>query len=220
MNDNAPEDKTNESKKASLHYKVYSEVTNEFAEFTHAYIHDNIWRADQKSTIMFTFLLFTYLFILNPTYKWYGNSLFDLLQCNFNYGKVLIYAMIFSFASSIIFIFLTIFPRLKVRSYSIYDDLSNLLYWESILKNFKLKEYVANIKNRTPDDLVQIKLEHCYEIALVCKKKHRTLQFAMIAAISGVILFLLMQLWLAKSPISFGLTKPSSGLSVCAPRQI
>lgn len=109
MSNNALEDKINESKKATLQYKEYSKITNEFAEFTHAYIHDNIGRADQKSTIMFSFLLFTYLFILNPTYKWYGNSLFDLLQCDFNYGKILIYVMIFSFASSIIFYLLDYF---------------------------------------------------------------------------------------------------------------
>ena len=201
MSNNAPEDKTIEPKETLPQYKEYNEFTNKFTEFTHAYIHDNIGRADQKATIIFSFLTLIFLFLFEPK-NWGGKTPFFLLQDNsdnvyYVLVKVVICIMIFSFAFSIILSFSTVFPRLKVKSYSSYDDSSNLLYWESILKNYTLKEYTTNIKNRTPDDLVQIKLEHCYEISLICKKKHKTLQLSMIAAVSGVIFFLVVQFLIA-----------------------
>ncbi len=204
MSDGMLEEKKIESNGNSMQYKEYNSFADKFADFTHAYIHDNIWRVDQKSTIIFSFILFTFLLLFNPTNKWLGgNTLLGLLKVGFHFGQVFIYIMILSFASSIILAFSTVFPRLKVRSYSSYDS-SNLLYWESILKNKTQNEYTTNVKNRTPDDLVRIKLEHCYEISLVCKKKHNTLQLSMAAAIGGIVLFLVVQFLIALYPGVFG----------------
>lgn len=190
--------------KGPHNHEEHNKSINNFAEFTHNYIHDNIWRADQKSTIIFTFILFTFLFLFNPTNMWYGKKLIDLFQCGFHRGQLLIYAMIFSFAISIFLAFLTILPRLKMRSYS-----SNLLYWESILKDYKeLKKYTTKVRSLTPDEIVEIKLEHCYEISSVCKKKLKTSKYSMVAAIIGIILFLVVQFSIAFYPEeSFGLQK-------------
>jgi len=132
MSNNAPEDKTIEPKETLPQYKEYNEFTNKFTEFTHAYIHDNIGRADQKATIIFSFLTLIFLFLFEPK-NWGGKTPFFLLQDNsdnvyYVLVKVVICIMIFSFAFSIILSFSTVFPRLKVKSYSSYDDSSNLLY--------------------------------------------------------------------------------------------
>lgn len=203
MSDSMLEEKKIESHGNSAQYKEYNSFADKFAEFTHAYIHDNISRADQKSTIIFSFILFTFLLLFNPTNKWLGGTLLELLKGGFHFGQVFIYIMILLFACSIILAFSTVFPRLKVRSYPPNNDLSNLLYWESILKNKTPDIYTANIKNKTPDDLVKIKLEHCYEISLVCKKKHNTLRFSMAAAMGGIILFLIVQFLIALRPTLF-----------------
>ncbi len=106
MSNNVPEDKKIEPQETLLKYKEYSAITNEFAKFAHNFIHENIGRVDQKATIIFSFL--SVIFIFTP-----NNEIIKILKINFHFWHILIYIMIISFAASIIFSFLTIFPRLR-----------------------------------------------------------------------------------------------------------
>lgn len=229
MINNTPEDKKIEPQKALLQYKEYSEINNKFAEFAHGYIHENIGRADQKATILFSFLSFTYLFIFTPNHE-----LIKILKTNFHLGHILIYIMIISFALSIIFVFLTIFPRLRggqsynpaslfprLKAGEFSYDSSNLLYWESIiLRNDNSEGYANKVKEKTPDELVKIKLQHCYEISLICKEKYKTLKLSMVAAMSGVVLFLVVQSLIVFKPELLGIKEPTQKIKLEPPTEL
>lgn len=230
MNNNVPEDKNIEPQETLPKYKEYSTISNEFSEFAHGYIHDNIGRADQKATILFSFLSFTYLYVFDPSHE-----LIKILKLNFHFGHIFIYIMIISLAFSIIFAFLTIFPRLRGGQHS-HDNStvlprlkggefsynsSNLLYWESIIiKNDNSVEYANKVKKKTPDELVKIKLQHCYEISLICKEKYKSLKLSMIAAISGILLFLSVQSLIVFFPGSLGIDAKSQQRKLELPTQI
>lgn len=230
MSNNIPENKTIEPQETLQKYKEHNAITNEFSEFAHGYIHDNIGRADQKATILFSFISFTYLFIFTP-----NNELIKILKINFHLGHTLIYFMIISLALSIIFAFLTIFPRLKggqhyygestflprLQGGEFSYDSSNLLYWESIIiRNNNSAEYADKVKQKTSDELIKIKLQHCYEISLICKEKYKSLKFSMIAAISGVILFLLVQSLIVFNPELLGIKEQPQKRKLELPAQI
>ena len=159
------------------------EFKSKFAEFVHKYIQDSIVRADQKCTIFFTFILFTFLYI------------FDRLKLPISeiksdpYILVFFLLVIILLAISIIFSFLTIFPKLGGSS-------DNLIYWESILVSNNKEAYYEKLNNKPFEELLKLKIINCYELSLICRQKYRNLKRSIFFAVCGVVSFMFLQLYL------------------------
>ena len=53
------------------------------------------------------------------------------------------------------------------------------LFWEAVAEYESGRQYFDDLWRLSPPSLVQVKVEHCYEMAKVCRRKYRMLRYAL-----------------------------------------
>jgi hypothetical protein len=137
----------------------------EFSDAVHNYIREYICNADQKAAFFFAAMTALLAFLNSqhvPT-RW----LKDIQQWTFVDG--LGFVSMVGLAAGAGALFSVVFPRLK-------GSRRGLLFFNAIQEYDNCDEYVRDVVCRSPDEIVRIKLQHCYDLSVVCAAKYRTLR--------------------------------------------
>lgn len=139
----------------------------EFARANHKYIREFIQLADQKSAVVITIgtALLAYLFERDLTEQW----LRPLQTWEFT-SFISSVAMI-AIALAVLTALAVVVPRLKGAS-------DGLIFWSAIDRFESSAEYADAVLIEDDEHRVHARLEHCYELAKVCNRKYRTLNWS------------------------------------------
>ena len=139
-------------------------TADELANFTdtlHEYILDQILLADQKATFLFAAVstMLAYLHSKGITKLWIK----DPRQWLFS--ETLVFVAVAGLFFGALASFLVIVPRLRGAP-------RGIIFWKSISLFESRREYVEHILSIAPRMLISVKLEHCHELAQICKQKY------------------------------------------------
>lgn len=164
------------------------QLYDDFAEFLHKYIRENITLADQKAAVIFSIFLFTLLFLLDPTkHLWPNHKGWIGLKGYLNHATVIFnLATVIFLALAELFAFLAVRPRLGSRS-------NAPIYWGTISQHVNSSAYIDRIIESSHEALVRAKLEHCYELSTICAEKYTFLKGAIYLAILALLVFVIAQ---------------------------
>ncbi len=142
-----------------------------FADETHKYIREYIRLADQKAGFIFTAcaallaLLYqkgVFQYLLKPPNEWHFSVLALL--------SVLCLSLA-AFSSICVVV-----PRFKGHH-------RGYIFWNSIAGYEYSTQYYDTISDLSQSDLIRAKLEHCYELAKVCRSKYVMLRWSFLAGL-------------------------------------
>lgn len=172
-------DDTSESQPASSNPISLSnnivEFQYNFASFVHQYIRDYIKLADQKATFFSTgataLLAFLYnkgvsVHWLKPVMTW---NLLDIMA---------FVAMLF-LSLGVLFSIFVVIPRTA-------GSKRGFLFWEAIAEYETGRQYADELSVLTPSSLFQIKADHCYDLAKVCRRKYKCLRWSLFLLAFGL----------------------------------
>ncbi len=139
-----------------------------FAEETHQYIREYIRLADQKATFFFTggTALLAFLYNKGVSTHW----LKPLMTWNILDVTAFLAMAALSFA--ILASLLVVIPRTP-------GSLRGYLFWEAIAEFESARAYADDLSQMSSASLFQIKTEHSYELARVCRRKYKLLRLAL-----------------------------------------
>lgn len=155
----------------------------QFAEATHQYIRSYIAAADQKAIFFFTgsTALLAFLFRNGVSTRW----LKPVMQWNIidTFGFVAMVALAIG-AMGALFV---IIPRTP-------GSRRGFIFWEAIAEYDTGRHYADELSVLSPASLFQVKAEHCFDLAGVCRKKYRYLRWALwicsVGLVASLALFL------------------------------
>ena len=139
-----------------------------FSAFAHQYIRDSINLADQKATLFFTgaTALLAFMYNENVSARW----LKPLMQ--WNILDTIAFVAMAALAAGALLALLVIIPRTL-------GSRRGFLFWEAITKYDTGRRYSDELSLLSGPSLVQVKAEHCYDLAVVCRQKYRMLRCAL-----------------------------------------
>lgn len=143
------------------------ESTSEFAEAVHNYVRQYISLADTKAAFTFTVstTLLAFLYQQNVSSRWIKPP------STWGLGDILGFIAMLCLAGGSLVSLAVIVPRLK-------GSKRGYVFWGAIVGVGSPAKYAEEVLQRSSNDLVKAKLEHCYELASVCTRKYRTLNLA------------------------------------------
>lgn len=161
-----------------------SSTHSEFAEFIHQYIREYIRAADQKATFFFTgaTALLAFLYRNEVSARWLKPIMqWDVLDV------VSFVAMTALAVGALTAVFIVI-PRTP-------GSRRGFVFWEAIAEYPTGREYSDDVSSLSAATVSQVKAEHCFDLARVCRRKYKVLRCALwicavgLAATSLVFLF-------------------------------
>ena len=138
---------------------------SEFGAFAHHYIRDHITLADQKAAFCFTAAtaLLGFMYTENVSARW----LKPVMQ--WNILDTIAFVAMAALAVGAFLAILVVIPRTS-------GSRRGFLFWEAIAEYGTGRQYSDELWQLSGPSLFQVKAEHCYELAVVCKQKYRMLQ--------------------------------------------
>lgn len=174
-----------------------------YADAVHRYIREYIALADQKAAFFFAAAA-ALLGLMNGTGQvsrwvksWSEWALLDGLS----------FLAVFTLTLSAIVCVGTILPRRR-------GSRRGIVFFGAIAEFNTPEEYVREVVSKRPEELVEVKLGHVRELAVVCTRKYDLLRVAIWSGSVGAALALL--LLLAPEPIADGAQLPESPASQSA----
>jgi len=155
----------------------------QFAEQTHQYIREFIRLADQKAAFFFTAAtaLLAFLYKANVSARWLKPIL------TWNILDMAAFLAMLTLGISGVLALLVVIPRTP-------GSRRGYLFWEAIAEFDASRRYADDLTSLSPATLLQVKLEHCHELATVCRKKYRALVWALwigtVGLVASVLVFL------------------------------
>jgi pycsar effector protein len=146
-----------------------------FAEETHQYVREYIRLADQKATFFFAggTALLAFLHRGGASDRWLKPlAVWNLLDA-------ITFVSMAALAVSALISIGVVIPRLggSRRGY---------IFFNAIAEHDSGTEYSSAITSLSQTDLVRIKLQHCFDISCVCRRKYEVLRAAVWAGVLGL----------------------------------
>src|ERR1051326_5991547 len=138
-----------------------------FSDEVHSYIREYIRNADQKATFFFAALtaILAFLNAQKVPSRW----LKDVRLWSF--VDALGFLSMLGLAAGAVCLLVVVFPRLK-------GSRRGFLFFNAIAEYDSSGEYAKDVIASPGDDLVRLKLQHCYELSRICRTKYRILRIA------------------------------------------
>ena len=158
----------------------FQDAHGKFAEDIHSYVREYIRNADQKAAFFFaaTTALIAYLHQRGVAARWLRNiqlwSALDLIAFLAMFGLAI-------GAATFLFV---VFPRLR-------GSRRGLIFFKAIAEHENSAEYADEVLSRSPAELARAKLQHGYDVAVVCRAKYLLLVIGFFASAVGAIATLL-----------------------------
>ena len=171
----APTDKQQPTPPATPVTDGDAEARERFAETTHQYVREYIRLADQKATFLFTgaTALLAFLYKNDVSARW----LRPVMQWNI-LDTIAFVAMI-ALAIGVLLALCVVVPRAP-------GSRRGFLFWEAIAEYDSGRQYADELHLLTPASLSQIKAEHCFDLARVCRAKYKMLRAAIWTSAVGL----------------------------------
>ena len=162
-----------------------AEARERFTEAAHQYVREYIRLADQKAAFLFTgaTALLAFLYKNDVSARW----LKPVMQWNI-LDTVAFMAMT-ALALGVLFALLVVIPRTA-------GSRRGFLFWEAIAEYDSGRQYSDELRLLSAATLTQVKAEHCFELARVCRTKYRFLRAAIWTGAVGLAASLLVFLFL------------------------
>lgn len=151
------------------------EGKSDFASFAHQYIREYINLADQKATFFFTggTALLAFMYNKDVSAHW----LKPVMQ--WNILDTIAFVAMAALALGAFLALLVVIPRTP-------GSRRGFLFWEAIAEYDGGRQYFDDLWRLSGATLVQVKAEHCYELAKVCRRKYRMLRLALWSGAVGL----------------------------------
>lgn len=161
------------------------DAKSDFTAFAHQYIREYINLADQKATFFFTgaTALLAFLYNKNVSARW----LKPVMQ--WNILDTVAFVAMAALAVGAFLALLVVIPRTP-------GSRRGFLFWEAIAEYETGRQYSDDLWLLSGPSLVQVKAEHCYDLAVVCRRKYRMLRCALWTGAVGLAGALFMFLFL------------------------
>lgn len=144
-----------------------AEAHERFAEGVHQYVREYIRLADQKATFLFTAgtALLAFLYKNGVSTKW----LKPIMQ--WNILDTIAFIAMTALVLGVLLALLTVIPRMR-------GSRRGFLFWEAIAEYDSGRQYSDDLRQLSAATLSQVKAEHCFDLARVCRTKYRILRGA------------------------------------------
>ena len=144
------------------------DAKGEFSAFAHQYIRDYIKLADQKATLFFTgaTALLAFMYNENVSARWLKPPM------QWNIPDAIAFVAMVALAAGALLALIVIIPRTL-------GSRRGFLFWEAIAEYETGRQYSDELSLLSGPSLVQVKAEHCYDLAVVCRQKYRMLRCAL-----------------------------------------
>ena len=148
---------------------------NGFVEFVHHYIREYTRLADQKAAFFFagSTALLAFLYRNDISERW----LKPVMQ--WNIVDVLAFVAMVALAIGVFCAVLVVIPRRR-------GSRRSHIFWEGIAEYDNARDYADSIAILSPATLTQMKAEHCFELASVCRRKYRMLVWSLWICATGL----------------------------------
>ncbi len=152
-----------------------AEAKAKFAEEVHQYIREYIRLADQKATFFFaaSTALLAFLYKNGVSSHW----LKPVMTWNI-LDTVAFLGMAALAVCAVMSVFVVI-PRTP-------GSRRGYIFWDAIAEYDTARQYADELDRLTGPTLTQLKAEHCFDLARVCRKKYRVLRIALWFAAIGL----------------------------------
>lgn len=152
-----------------------ADARERFAESAHQYVREYIRLADQKATFLFTgaTALLAFLYKNDVSARW----LKPVMQ--WNILDTVVFVAMTALALGVLLALLVVIPRTP-------GSRRGFLFWEAIAEYDSARQYSDELGLLSSATLFQVKTEHCFDLARVCRKKYRALRAAMWAGAVGL----------------------------------
>jgi hypothetical protein len=160
-----------------------TELQWKFAEETHQYLREYIRQADQKSAFFFagSTALIAFLYKTNLVHHWIKSP------AQWAFVDMLSFVAIIGLVASAFACLATIFPRLK-------GSKRGYVFFGAIAEFEARKDYVFDVLQRDVVELIEAKLCHVYDLALICRRKYTILKIGQWSGAIGVAAMILLLL--------------------------
>lgn len=152
-----------------------AEAHERFAEGVHQYVREYIRLADQKATFLFTAgtALLAFLYKNGVSAKW----LKPVMQ--WNILDMIAFVAMTALVLGVLLALLVVTPRTR-------GSRRGFLFWEAIAEYDSGRQYSDDLTQLSAATLSQVKAEHCFDLARVCRAKYRMLRGAIWAGAVGL----------------------------------
>lgn len=161
-------DKTQPSAAGGTAVRAETEAKAAFSRFAHEYIREYIKLADQKATFFFSgaTALLAFLYSKNVSVHWLKPVM------TWNIVDTIAFVAMAALAGGAFLALLVIIPRTP-------GSRRGFLFWEAIAEYDTGRRYADELSLLSPATLFQVKAEHCFELAKVCRRKYKMLRCAL-----------------------------------------
>lgn len=151
-----------------------------FVERTHSYLWANVVLADQKAGFLFAGLAATLAYIHEKgiSQRWLVNPK------TWGPGSWLEFLAVAGLIVGAALALLVVLPRFSGAR-------RGVVYWKAITGFKSAGTYVGHVRERSPSDLHEEMLRHCFELAQVAEKKFRLFNLALWSGAVGLVATLL-----------------------------
>lgn len=144
------------------------EAKSAFADFVHQYIREYINLADQKATFFFTgaTALLAFLYNKDVSARWLKHPM------QWNILDTIAFVAMVTLSVGAFLALLVVIPRTP-------GSRRGFLFWEAVAEYDGGRQYFDDMWRLSPPSIVQVKVEHCHDLAKVCRSKYRALRLAL-----------------------------------------
>lgn len=152
-----------------------AEARERFTESVHQYVREYIRLADQKAAFLFTgaTALLAFLYKNGVSARW----LKPVMQ--WNILDTVTFVAMTALALGVLLALLVVIPRTS-------GSKRGYLFWEAIAEYDTGRQYSDDVRLLSSATLVQVKAEHCFDLARVCRQKYKMLRAAVWAGAIGL----------------------------------
>lgn len=153
-----------------------TELYWKFAEETHQYVREYIRQADQKAAFFFAgaTALIAFLYKASLIQRWIK------LPTQWNFVDMLSFVATVGLSVSVLSCLATVFPRLK-------GSKRGHVFFGAVAEFESRKEYATDVLRHGVVDLIEAKLCHVHDLALVCGRKYTVLKIGQWSGAIGVL---------------------------------
>jgi hypothetical protein len=152
-----------------------ADARERFAESVHQYVREYIRLADQKAAFLFTgaTALLAFLYKNGVSARW----LKPVMQ--WNILDTVTFVAMTTLALGVLLALLVVIPRTS-------GSRRGFLFWEAVAEYDTGRQYSDEVRLLSSATLFQVKAEHCFDLARVCRQKYRMLRAAIWAGAVGL----------------------------------
>lgn len=153
-----------------------AEARERFAEAVHQYVREYIRLADQKASFLFTgaTALLAFLYKNQVSARW----LKPLMQ--WNILDTVAFVAMTALALGVLLALLVVVPRTS-------GSRRGFLFWEAIAEYDTGRQYSDEVRLLSAATLSQVKAEHCFDLARLCRTKYKILRTAIWTGAVGLV---------------------------------